>query len=108
MVNLLPFMYVVRIARVVIDGVVYGVLLYGAYNALGLIGPEDNGIAVVNETRKCVVLDGHVRNDYGWYEGFRGPAKFQVAEFERIAALRGKQFLDFVRAHPRFRGESEL
>ena len=37
----------------------FRVLLYGAYNAMGLIGTEKNGIAVLDEDRRQVVLDGH-------------------------------------------------
>lgn len=35
----------------------YRILLYGAYNAMGLVGSESNGIAVLSEDRNNVVCD---------------------------------------------------
>lgn len=35
----------------------YRILLYGAYNAMGLVGSERNGIAVLSEDRSNVVCD---------------------------------------------------
>ena len=35
----------------------YRILLYGAYNAMGLVGGESNGIAVLSEDRNNVVCD---------------------------------------------------
>ena len=46
-----PFMWVERKERVGR----YAVLSYGAYNALGLIGTEKGGVAIVNEVERGVV-----------------------------------------------------
>lgn len=35
----------------------YRILIYGAYNAMGLVGSESNGIAVLSEDRSNVVCD---------------------------------------------------
>ena len=35
----------------------YRILIYGAYNAMGLVGSESNGIAVLSEDRGNVVCD---------------------------------------------------
>lgn len=82
------------------------IVLYGAYNAMGLIGPEVNGIAILQEhPRRCVLLDEHMRKGYGWYNG-GGPSVAQLEEFDRIAALDNSALLLFIQSHPRFRGVS--
>lgn len=73
------------------------VILYGAYNALGLIGPEDNGIAILDETRKRMILDGHQKEETGYF----GPSKSQVEEFVRIMAMDDDQLEEFIENHPR-------
>lgn len=82
------------------------IMLYGAYNALGLIGPEYNGIAILNDTHKAVVLDGEAAEDYGWYPGYGSPTHEQVAAFNSIAVMDEAALVDFIRAHPRYRDGS--
>lgn len=82
----------------------FRVLLYGAYNAMGLIGTENNGIAVLDEDRRQVVLDGHCAQDSGYY----GPSERQILEFQRICGLLAKEFMDFCDCHPMSRGEVDL
>lgn len=73
-----------------------------AYNAFGLIGSECNGIFVLNESRKTVVLDEHMRADTGYF----GPTQAHLRELDRLEHLPDQEFVDFVCAHPRTRLES--
>lgn len=75
------------------------IVLYGAYNALGLIGPEMNGIAILDEDSMSVVLDGHLRQDTGYF----GPSNGQVAEFSRLADMSDEELEDFIADHPKTR-----
>lgn len=50
----------------------YRILLSGAYNAMGLVGTEYNGIAVLDERSKSVVTDCIGRQASGWYYGQDG------------------------------------
>jgi hypothetical protein len=70
-----------------------------AYNALGLIGSECNGIFVLNKTKRDVVLDEHMKID----SGFHGPRPQHIAELRRVCALPPKDFLGWIKAHPRAR-----
>jgi len=82
----------------------FRVLVYGAYNALGLIGPENNGIAVLDEDRMQVILDGHCPQETGYF----GPSEGQVAEWERICGLGAEEFVEFCNSHPMSRASVEL
>ena len=73
----------------------FRVALYGAFNAMGLIGSEMNGIVIFDQNRMMVVLDEHCREDCGYY----GPSQRQIEEFERICNMNEKEFCDFVRNH---------
>lgn len=72
-----------------------------AYNAGGLIGSEHNGIFILDNTAKKVVLDKHLIID----SGYHGPSAAQKTELERLAALPPTEFLDFIQAHPRARDD---
>ena len=104
--NRLPFMYIAQEFARVVGGYTVRVLLYGAYNAYGLIGPEHNGIAIANETNRGVVLDEHLCKNPGWYPGFGGPSAKQQQEMSRLAQLTEAEFLSFVRLHQRYRDAS--
>ena len=80
----------------------FSVVVYGAFDANGLIGPEVNGILVLDEDNRSVVLDGHRRET----SGYHGPSRAQVAEFERIKAMDWAEFSRFCHDHPRYRGAS--
>jgi hypothetical protein len=75
------------------------IILYGAYNAMGLIGSECNGIVILNDTKRQVVLDEHCRISSGWF----GPDNSQIAEFNRIMALSEADLIVFCRSHKRYR-----
>jgi hypothetical protein len=58
--NVLPYMYVpVENDKVVQyeGGQKLRFIVYGAYNAMGLIGTESNGVAILNENELNVVAD---------------------------------------------------
>lgn len=78
----------------------FRVLLYGAYNAMGLIGPEFNGIAVLDEDNKAVVCDCICKEQSGYF----GPSKRQIEEFGRVIKLPWPEFRDLVNKseRPRF------
>ena len=86
--------------RYKIGGDIYVIGIAGAYDAFGLIGPEHNGIFILNDTRKAVVLDRHCPQSSGYF----GPSKEQWAELKRIAELPAAAFRNFCENNPRFRG----
>jgi hypothetical protein len=62
-------------------------LLYGAYNAMGLIGSECNGVCVLDENRRSVVADEIARIDSGYF----GPSKSQVMAFAMLTEMEFSQ-----------------
>ena len=91
---------VTTIAHRTVEGTKYLTALYGAYNAMGLIGSECNGIVVLDDTNRQVVLDEHCKTGSGWC----GPTRAQWKEFGRIAALDDDAFVEFCLNHSRYRG----
>ena len=77
----------------------FTVLIAGAYNA-GIIGSEYNGIAILDEDTKAVVLDRHMQTS----SGYNGPTKAQRDEMARIMDMDWKAFTSFVSSCPRYRG----
>jgi len=73
----------------------FRVVLYGAYNAHGLIGTENNGIAVLDEDNVQVVLDGHFCEETGAY----GATESQVCEWRRICGMGAEEFVEFCNSH---------
>ena len=76
------------------------IIIYSAYNALGLIGSEMNGIAVLDETNQAVVTDGIARAD----SGYNCPTKAQEAMLERMATCPEDELRGIILSSPRFRG----
>lgn len=77
----------------------FRILLYGAYNAFGLIGSEHNGICVLNEDDKSVVTDGVLPVDSGYF----GPAKIQLDLFDKLVKATAREFREIVNASDRLR-----
>ena len=97
-----PFMHMHGAARKFKKGrIVYTIGIAGAYNANGLIGSEYNGIFVLDETNRAVVLDRHLPIN----SGYNGPSQEQWAEFGRIAKMPLAEFRNFCSNNARFRGE---
>ncbi len=86
--------------RYKIAGTTYVIGIAGAYDAFGLIGTEHNGIFILDDDAKRVVLDRHMPIA----SGYHGPSAGQWAEFKRIVELEAAAFKNFCRNHPRFRG----
>lgn len=97
-----PFVYsdAAPLIRVKKGKVPYIIGVATAYNARGLIGPEANGVFVLNDEAKAVVTDQIEKQQSGYY----GPSAAQIAEQKRIAALPAKQFRSFIEGTKRFRG----
>lgn len=87
--------------RYKIGGTTYVIGIAGAYDAYGLIGPEHNGIFILDDDAKRVVLDRHCEELSGYF----GPSQAQWEEMKRIAELPLPAFRNFCRNNPRFRGE---
>lgn len=69
------------------------VIIYGMYNALGLYGSEDNGIAILDEDDMCVVADGIVCESFG---GVGTPTRRQIEEFKRICLMSWKELMAYL------------
>lgn len=80
------------------------VIIYGAYDAYGLVGSECNGLVILNETDMQVVADEIDRQDSGWF----GASPEQVETFTRLLSCSAEEFLEFAREHPRYRGSHAL
>lgn len=78
------------------NGKQYRVILYGAYNAFGLIGSEKNGVAILDEQQKAVVCDEIAKQD----SGYCGPSAEQVRLWQEIIAADFSAFREFVNNHP--------
>lgn len=66
----------------------FRVIVYGAFNAYGLIGPEKNGIAILDEDNRAVLADELERESSGYF----GPSKKQ---FSRAVEILGMAWEDF-------------
>lgn len=77
----------------------FRVVLYGAYNANGLIGPEYNGIAVLDEQARCVLLDNEAQISTGYY----GASRKQKDRFQEVMAMDWEEFKHWVNNHERAR-----
>lgn len=88
------------LARRTVQGTEYIIGIASAYNAYGLIGPEHNGIFILDDTNKQVVLDQDTPQQSGYY----GPNIAQWAKLEAIAKIMSEaDFLKFITTHPRSR-----
>ena len=77
----------------------FRLLLYGALNAMGLIGPECNGIAVLDTVEKAIVCDEIGIEDTGYF----GPSTAQVRLFDHLVAATDPVFRAFINSHKRSR-----
>lgn len=95
-----PFMYADgAIRRRTVDGIDYIVGIAGAYNAFGLIGPEHNGIFVLDDTNKQVVLDRYEEQS----SGYNGPGEHQWAVLGNIMRNDDEDFIEFITTNERSR-----
>ena len=70
----------------------FRVITYQAYNALGLIGSENNGVAILDEDKKEVIIDMIAVSHSGYY----GVTTKQNEEAERIAGLSWESLVELV------------
>ena len=83
------------------EGRNFRLLLYGAYNAMGLIGSECNGIAVLDEEKVQVLCDEIHKELSGW----GGPSEGQWGTLKEMAKMPWPDFQSFINEHPRHRYE---
>ena len=84
-----PYMGVTRDnVRTFDNGRSFRVLVFGAYNAMGLIGSEFNGLAVLDEDEKAVLADRIGCESSGYF----GPSKDQLQLFDHAMACPWDQF----------------
>jgi len=76
-------------------------IIYSAYNAFGLIGPESNGIAVLCENDKSVVCDEIAKAASGYY----GPTQDQIETLKTMLSMSWDQLRKFINSQKRARYE---
>jgi len=79
----------------------FRIIVYGAYDAMGLIGSECNGVAILDEDRMHVLADEIMRQPSGWC----GPSHGQVQVFEKLSKMKWADFQAFVNTSRRNRYE---
>lgn len=77
----------------------FRLVLYGGYNAMGLIGYEENGILVLSENRQDVVCDSLGREE----SGFHGPSAKQLRLYDLLITGSDEEFRAIVNAAQRLR-----
>lgn len=103
--NFGPYAYVTaNVVRKFPNGRSLRFVLYGAYSALGLIGSECNGIAILDEDHKLVVCDEIAKENTGYF----GPSKNQNEWFWNLTGFcTWDDVCELVRQHPRTRAPLE-
>jgi len=92
----MPFMGVQHERKVTHGERTFHVFTYQAYNAFGLIGPENNGVAICDVDKKQVLCDGIDREGSGYF----GVSEAQVRAFERVCSMPWEEFQTFVNTQP--------
>lgn len=86
--------------RTLPDGRRFLTIVYGGYDAYGLIGTEHNGLAVLQEhPKRQVVLDEVMKADSGWF----GPTKGQTVMFQTVTAMEDVEFITWCNGQARLR-----
>lgn len=75
------------------------ILAYRAYNAYGLIGSEYNGIAILDETDKCVLTDGL----FGMQSGYDLKANRYEELVQELIDMPEQEIKDLILDSPRSR-----
>lgn len=79
----------------------FRIIAYQAFNAFGLIGPENNGIAILDQREYRVVCDQIERIETGYF----GLAQHQIDRALALVAMSPAAFRAFVNADPRTRDQ---
>jgi hypothetical protein len=87
--------------REILDGkITLRFVAYRAYNAMGLIGSEFNGIAILDETNKSVLTDNLMKQT----SGYNMPEKAIEAEIDRMIEMSEDDLRDIIIESDRYRG----
>jgi len=76
------------VRRRTVNGIDYIIGIAGAYNAYGLIGSEHNGIFILDDTNKQVILD----RDTEISSGYHGPSQAQWDRLRELVTCSTKAF----------------
>lgn len=87
------------VCRRTINDTDYIVGIAAAYNIFGLIASEKNGIFVLDDTNKRVILDEDTRQAFG----YQGPSDAQEARLHEIMGMDPPDFSALILYHPRSR-----
>lgn len=77
----------------------YIVGIAGAYNAFGLIGSEHNGIFILDDTNKAVILD----RDTPETSGYSGPSQRQWDRLKELMTCSEADFIHEINTNERSR-----
>lgn len=77
------------VRRRTVAGTDYIVGIAAAYDAFGLIGPEHNGLFVLDDTNKAVVFDRDTEQSSGYY----GPSQAQWDRLKELMTCPAEAFL---------------
>lgn len=97
--NVGPYVDVTRDTIRTVAGRKFRLVLYRAYNAMGLVGYECNGVAVLQEDPPQVVCDELGLEASGW----GGNSPKQVALFEQLVQCPDEEFREAVNTSRRAR-----
>lgn len=78
-------------------------IIYGAYNAMGLIGSECNGIAILNENARDIVADEIGKTSSFAYNSSNTAPKSLVEKFNQLTSMTYEQVKSFINESPRKR-----
>lgn len=81
----------------------FRVFTYQAYNAMGLIGSEENGIAIADDVKRQIICDGLCKQGSGYF----GASQQQIDQAEAICAMDWDTFRNFVNGCPNLRMKLE-
>jgi hypothetical protein len=82
------------------DGIrTFRFLIYGAYNAMGLIGSEKNGIAILDEDKVTVLCDEIAKE----ISGYQQPSPRALRVFDAFLEADWEMFQVFISRHSRSR-----
>ena len=81
------------------DNGTFRIIIYGAYNAMGLIGSELNGVAILDEGNHSVVADELAKQQSGYF----GASAEQVSLAKKIMKMNWADFRMFVNSSGRNR-----
>lgn len=81
------------------NGDTYRIVVYGAYNAMGLIGTEKNGIAILDNQQMAVLCDEICPVN----SGYNTPTTDQINMVSTLIDMNDEDFKEFINSNPRSR-----